>query len=305
MLWLGVLFVVGTIGCIVYVILRADKKLKAKFEDKFNPADWDLPRSLEVDPETRPQPVTTSAPKVLLQYQTKSSLFTDAQRHIFNALQQSVSNDYLLLSSINVADVLSIIPNGNVLAMQVATQNMAARQFDVVICTKTQLAPVCAVILGNSLEPLLVSACESAHLPLVRFNLQATYDLAVIRTSLFEAMENQGRTIDIIAVPANEPAEPKVDALLVMDQNNIAGEESNAEQNNSSEPNDNSDQENIELPVNPSPQVTLTETAIQLELCPNCSAVMLKRKAKNGASAGKLFWICSDYPKCRGMVPVK
>jgi hypothetical protein len=43
------------------------------------------------------------------------------------------------------------------------------------------------------------------------------------------------------------------------------------------------------------------ENGIELKLCPKCSAVMLKRKAKTGASAGKLFWICSTYPVCRGM----
>jgi len=39
--------------------------------------------------------------------------------------------------------------------------------------------------------------------------------------------------------------------------------------------------------------------------CPLCSTAMLKRKARRGNDAGKLFWICPRYPKCRGMLPVK
>jgi ssDNA-binding Zn-finger/Zn-ribbon topoisomerase 1 len=33
--------------------------------------------------------------------------------------------------------------------------------------------------------------------------------------------------------------------------------------------------------------------------CPNCSATMVKRVAKNGKHAGKSFWACKAYPKCK------
>ena len=35
------------------------------------------------------------------------------------------------------------------------------------------------------------------------------------------------------------------------------------------------------------------------KVCPKCSAEMVKRVAKNGKHAGKQFWACSAYPKCR------
>ncbi len=34
--------------------------------------------------------------------------------------------------------------------------------------------------------------------------------------------------------------------------------------------------------------------------CPNCGASMVKRVAKQGSHAGKAFWGCSRFPKCRG-----
>lgn len=34
-------------------------------------------------------------------------------------------------------------------------------------------------------------------------------------------------------------------------------------------------------------------------LCPKCGVPMLKRKATKGANAGKEFYGCSNYPKCR------
>lgn len=33
--------------------------------------------------------------------------------------------------------------------------------------------------------------------------------------------------------------------------------------------------------------------------CPRCGSAMVKRTAKKGKNAGKRFWACSAYPKCR------
>ena len=38
--------------------------------------------------------------------------------------------------------------------------------------------------------------------------------------------------------------------------------------------------------------------------CPKCGSAMVKRVAKHGANAGKAFWGCSDFPQCRGIVPI-
>lgn len=36
--------------------------------------------------------------------------------------------------------------------------------------------------------------------------------------------------------------------------------------------------------------------------CPQCGASMVRRTARKGANAGKEFWGCSSYPRCRGVV---
>lgn len=38
--------------------------------------------------------------------------------------------------------------------------------------------------------------------------------------------------------------------------------------------------------------------------CPKCNNVMVKRTARQGANAGKEFWGCSQYPKCRSVVSI-
>jgi predicted RNA-binding Zn-ribbon protein involved in translation (DUF1610 family) len=34
--------------------------------------------------------------------------------------------------------------------------------------------------------------------------------------------------------------------------------------------------------------------------CPQCGSAMVLRTAKSGSNAGKSFWGCSQYPKCKG-----
>lgn len=40
-------------------------------------------------------------------------------------------------------------------------------------------------------------------------------------------------------------------------------------------------------------------------LCPKCNETMVKRAAKKGDTAGKEFWGCSNFPKCRGVVSIE
>jgi len=46
-------------------------------------------------------------------------------------------------------------------------------------------------------------------------------------------------------------------------------------------------------------QPTMPETEA-VPQCPTCGGAMVKREARRGANAGKAFWGCADFPKCRG-----
>jgi ssDNA-binding Zn-finger/Zn-ribbon topoisomerase 1 len=43
-----------------------------------------------------------------------------------------------------------------------------------------------------------------------------------------------------------------------------------------------------------------TDSSQTVPHCPVCNALMVKRLARRGVSAGSSFWGCSNYPKCRG-----
>ena len=64
----------------------------------------------------------------------------------------------------------------------------------------------------------------------------------------------------------------------------------------------------------PEPQYAVQETKsaepepqeqTETVLCPRCGAQMVKRKAQKGKNAGKYFYGCSNYPKCRGIINIE
>ncbi|MFT5725900.1 MAG: ribosomal protein L37AE/L43A [Desulforhopalus sp.] len=40
-------------------------------------------------------------------------------------------------------------------------------------------------------------------------------------------------------------------------------------------------------------------------ICPKCGSKMVKRVAKKGKKAGEEFWGCSDFPRCRSVLPYR
>lgn len=53
-----------------------------------------------------------------------------------------------------------------------------------------------------------------------------------------------------------------------------------------------------------SPVVQAVASDAAGQSCPKCGSTMVQREAKRGANVGNVFWGCSTYPKCRGVVSV-
>lgn len=52
------------------------------------------------------------------------------------------------------------------------------------------------------------------------------------------------------------------------------------------------------------PNEDVSDVKDENKVCPKCSSPMVRRKAAKGAHAGKEFWGCSNYPKCKAILPV-
>lgn len=49
---------------------------------------------------------------------------------------------------------------------------------------------------------------------------------------------------------------------------------------------------------------TVFDSAEEPVICPKCGAPMVKRVATKGQNAGREFWGCSMFPKCRGIISI-
>lgn len=57
-------------------------------------------------------------------------------------------------------------------------------------------------------------------------------------------------------------------------------------------------------PEESAPAMVTSENTEQI-LCPKCGAVMVRRKATKGKNAGKEFYGCSNFPKCRCIISIQ
>ena len=44
------------------------------------------------------------------------------------------------------------------------------------------------------------------------------------------------------------------------------------------------------------------QTTERVPSCPKCDRPMMRRTARRGANAGREFWGCTEFPRCRGIV---
>lgn len=51
-------------------------------------------------------------------------------------------------------------------------------------------------------------------------------------------------------------------------------------------------------------QSTFDAASPPVPTCPACNATMVKRQAKKGPNAGGWFWACTEFPKCRKVLPL-
>lgn len=58
-------------------------------------------------------------------------------------------------------------------------------------------------------------------------------------------------------------------------------------------------------PADAQPVLSAIQTADASPACPKCGGAMIKRLAKQGGNAGRSFWGCESYPRCRGIVAIR
>jgi hypothetical protein len=267
MFW-AVLILTIVIVAFGLVIYRIDKNAKSKYDKKFNPDEWQLPGNIEL-PASVDSPERAQPQAQPLAPAARAKVTYEIKMSAFGEPQ---TRFYKMLETAlnNEYRLLTNINATDVIA--VVASNALAMQVALNNLTSKQFTfVVCDKV---QLTALCVVGWENeidAHLKSACESAQLPL-VSLNKQTDYDSPLLRSLLLDAIDTKAAPTGLSNESVLDIADAK----------------------------PIN-----NLKENGIDLVLCPECSAVMLKRKAKNGENAGKLFWLCSTYPKCRGMLPVK
>ena len=224
-------------------------------------------------------------------YQFSKYLLSQSERSFYGVLESAVGDTGLVFSKARVADVITPRKGLNRSDWTRAFNAISAKHFDFLICSTDDCSIKLAIELDDSShgsgkrekrDDLVNRACQSAGLPLLRVKASKAYVMADIQRRIEEAISPrtdaaEPGSVDPIARKANlEPTKEGAAPLLPV--------------STSQQPHENS--------------VPLADVSATLTVpsCPVCGAAMVRRTTKAGTNAGREFWGCSTFLRCRGVI---
>jgi very-short-patch-repair endonuclease len=205
-------------------------------------------------------------------YQAKNSLCSPAERSFLGVLEQLINDKYRILLKVRLADLLEIEKGVSKSLRQSAFNRISRKHVDFVVCGKEDLS-----ILG------VIELDDQSHKIAKRQECDRFLD---------SAMNAAG--IPILHIQAQNAY--SISGIRQQIQNRFEFLIKKAEP------------ESLPLAKNSNDQKIIQPTSDDSETngtCTDCGAPLVKRKAKRGKFAGKNFLACSNFPKCRKVVPIK
>lgn len=201
-----------------------------------------------------------------INFELINSVFTPAERSFFGVLNQVVGDEVEILAKVRVADVLRPQKGLGKSAWQTAFNKISRKHFDFVLCNKGDMSVICGIELNDKSHKS--SDRKKRDSFLLEACKSAKLPLVMISAQSNYSLSEIRKMLSEYISPA--PVEEHVEsAPLESDNQDVA--------------------ESL-----PEPEATES-----VKLCPKCSTELVKRIAKKGTHAGKEFWACSAYPKCK------
>lgn len=210
-------------------------------------------------------------------------LFSAAERSFLGVLQQAVGAEYAVFGKVRIADVVNVKPSLNRSVWRKAFNRINAKHFDYVICSITDYSVVAVVELDDKShnqrerkerDKFIVELCRVVSLPFLQVPAQRAYSINAVKEEFLCAI---GRGLQDSQVKYNGTTGPigsNINAPITVGQVTDQASTINVSQTSKIEPQ---------------------------RFCPKCSALMVSREVKTGSKAGKKFWGCSTFPKCRAV----
>ena len=211
-----------------------------------------------------------------LAFEAKEPLFTAAERSFLGVLEQILDSRYRVFGKVRLGDLVKPAKGLSNSKRTTAQNKIQQKHLDFVVCS----AADCAVVGVVELD-------DQSHARADRAGRDEFVDQALA-----------GAMIPVLHIPAKKGyAIQDVRAKLVKAFNLAVDSPASATTHEAP------------APAQPESPVTTRDSLPQSEevapVCPKCATLMVKRQAKNGPHAGKWFWACSQFPKCRQVIAIE
>lgn len=126
-------------------------------------------------------------------YRISGPLFSAAERSFFGVLQQALSDEYIIMGKVRVADILLPEKGLTKSEWQTAFNKISSKHFDYIICQKSDLTVLAAIELDDKShrskkaqirDALLNEACGSAGFSLIRFPAKKGYEIEEVKNQV-------------------------------------------------------------------------------------------------------------------------
>lgn len=155
-------------------------------------------------------------------YAKRDDFLSLAERSFFGVLQDAVQDKALVFCKVRVADILFVKSGLEKGERMKAFNRIAKKHVDFVICTKDDVSVLCAIELNDSShnsssrqkrDDFLVSAFDSANLPLIQMPAKKSYSINDIREQLkpIIGIDNSEVQANVVDTDIEEPEAPMND----------------------------------------------------------------------------------------------
>jgi len=221
-------------------------------------------------------------------FDKKEFLFSPAERSFLGVLEQALDSQFRVFGKVRLGDLVKPAKGLTPSKRTSASNRIKQKHVDFVICSATDLTVRGVVELDDQSharedrakrDDFVNQVLSAAKIPIIHFSAKKGYSLQEVRTRLAECLSNASVSV-IPGSIQNHPIAEKPESVQMErplpDVNQVATE-----------------------PV-------ITEKSIREEppVCPKCASEMVRRQATKGQHAGKHFWACTAYPKCRQVIAI-
>lgn len=133
-------------------------------------------------------------------YQARAGLFSPAELRFFRVLERALEQRVRIYAKVRLADLIQVRPNQAQRSSRRAFGAIACKHIDYVLCDDAHRI-LCAIELDDRShqaverrrrDEFVDAALKAAGIPLLRFPVQARYELAPLRQRLHGLLSRQG-----------------------------------------------------------------------------------------------------------------